>query len=490
MPARLLTALLIGLALLPAASGAQDAPPAFVPQPCAFKAPDGINVDCGYVVVPEDRASPDGPGIRLPVAIFHSVSETPAPDPVVLLVGGPGGQALEYPDYTFRPNYAEFLKTRDFILYEQRGVGTSRPSLDCPGLERLYPAILGQPRTPDEALELEYQALGDCRETLERRGLNLNAYSSAISAADLDDLRRALGYETWNLLGVSYGSRLALTALRDRPEGIRSVILDSVYPLQVNLFETLAPHQQQAFERLFAACAADAACSENFPDLPEVFYSLVERLNAEPLEVRLPGRVYINGDLVANMVFNRLYRADEIPRIPQMIYGIRDGQMRWLRPMIEDYLGRSYGLSEGFYYTVQCGEEVSFSTLDRALEAGAALEARLRPGYERDMRGLYALCERWGAPAAAPYEDEAVTSDIPALVLSGQFDPITPPEWGRLAADTLENGHFFEFPGVGHGVVRSNACGLQMTLAFLDDPTRPPDDACIAALPGMTFETP
>ena len=242
---------------------------------CQFEIHPGQTVDCGYLTVPEDRSQPDGPTIRLHVAIFRSHSDNPAPDPIVYLEGGPGGQALEAASLVFNRRFAPFLADRDLIMFDQRGVGYSEPALDCQELIDLTYETLAQDLSPEEILALSTEAIRSCRDRLVSEGVNLAAYNSAESAADLNDLRLALGYEEWNLYGISYGTRLALTTMRDYPQGIRSVILDSTYPLPVSINTETPANFDRALNVFFGGCATDPAGSEAYPDLETVFWELV-----------------------------------------------------------------------------------------------------------------------------------------------------------------------------------------------------------------------
>ncbi|MCB9454508.1 MAG: alpha/beta fold hydrolase [Anaerolineaceae bacterium] len=476
---------------------AQDDTPSFEPGRCPFILPTGLTIDCGTVRVPADHRNPDnGELVSLQVAIIHSRSENPQPDPVVLLVGGPGGSALEYPDNTFRPNYYAFLENRDFILFDQRGVGRSEPSLDCPNFLFALYEIAGEQRPVEDYKQAESQALLTCRRQLVENGANLDLYNTTNNAADLEAIRQALGYEQWNLFGVSYGSKLALTVMRDYPNGIRSVILDSAYPLQVNLYLDFASLLGNAYRQLFDTCVAQQGCQTVYPDLETAFYELVDQFNREPARTIIPMQqgaeftVYITGDMLVEGLFNLMYRKEVLPNIPQIIHALLNRDAQALSLIAQDYLDRPLGLSEAFYYSVQCAEEMQSASLDEALATGATLPQSLAGTFNRFTEDIFTLCAEWGVQPAPDRENQAVVSNIPALVLAGEFDPITPPVWGQMVSDDLANSHLYVFPGLGHGAVRSDTCPLQIALSFLDDPTGEPDSSCIATMPPMTFVVP
>jgi pimeloyl-ACP methyl ester carboxylesterase len=474
--------------------------PHFEPAECQFEIPAGQTVECGYLTVPEDRSHPEGPTIRLHVAIFRSHSNNLTPNPVVYLAGGPGEQALETMPLLFNLRFAPFLANRDFIVFDQRGTGYSEPALDCPEFTDLAYATLDRDLSPEETVALGTEAICSCHDRLVSEGVNLAAYNSAESAADLNDLRLTLGYEEWNLVGISYGTRLALTAMRDYPEGIRSVVLDSAYPLQVSLYAEMPANFDRALNVFFHGCATDPACSEAYPELETVFYQLVDQLNASPVTFSatqpLSGETYdvlMNGDGLIGFLFQSLYSTELIPLLPKILFDVRDANYDILAVVMGSFLSNIEFVSMGMQFSVQCGEEVHFSTPG---EFAAAAEAYPEIGRLFDAspnlgEPVFTICEIWGAKEADAIENEPVASEIPTLVLAGEYDPVTPPAWGEMVAETLSNSFYYEFPGVGHGAsISGEECPLSIALEFLDDPTTEPDGSCVADMSSPAFVIP
>ncbi|MBK8900440.1 MAG: alpha/beta fold hydrolase [Anaerolineaceae bacterium] len=470
----------------------------FEPTSCEFAVPSGREVECGYLTVPENRSDLDnGRTVRLHVAIFASESDSPDPDPILYLEGGPGGDALETVPLVFEMRFAPFLANHTFIMFDQRGTGYSEPSLACPELVDLTLETLDEDLTLEEGQALQLEGLSACRDRLLAEGVDLTAYNSAESAADVADLRQALGYEAWNLYGISYGTRLAQTIVRDYPEGIRSVILDSAYPLAANLQTETAFNADRAFSVFFAGCAADEACAAAYPDLAQVFADLVDELNENPimLEVFNPadGQRYdalIDGDTMVSLLFQALYSVELTPLMPKLIYDVRDGRTTDLSTILSSLLVQQEFVSQGMQISVQCNEEISFSTPGEALQAPNF--PYLDPVFEASaVTGQFgfAVCELWQAGQADPIENEPVTSDIPTLILAGEYDPITPPNWGENVGERFNNSYYFEFPGTGHGASVSGDCPLAITQDFLEDPTTAPDAACIAEMGTPDFVT-
>lgn len=464
--------------------------PVFEPAECRLPLMPRDQVECGYLIVPENRADPAGRTIRLHVAIFKSRSPNPAPDPVIHLGGGPGAALLDDAPFYLQAGGNQIRETRDYILFSQRGTAYAEPELACDE----YGLFLWQ--AAEEGLDSEAHreqaaaVVRACRDGLTGQGIDLAAYNSAENAADIDDLRRALGYDEVNLYGISYGTRLALTVLRDYPDAVRSVILDSVYPPQVSLYSEMPANAGRALSAVFENCAEDPACDTTYPDLEQSFFETYDGLEEEPLSIPLfgPDRQYVvhfDGELFASMLFGRLYSLESLPFIPRWIDNAQDRNAAALITPLSSIIG--FDVAPGMYWSVQCGEEVAFETEDDAAQVAAELPPQLAGAFTAVP--ILELCAAWGVGPPDPIENEPVESDTPALIFAGEYDPITPPDWARLAAETLPNSTLYEFEGVGHGVVRSDACALSIALDFLDDPTAPPDDSCITERPPLRFDT-
>jgi pimeloyl-ACP methyl ester carboxylesterase len=475
-----------------------QATPHFASKGCELPGLIGYRAECGTLTIPEDYANPASHLIELPVLVIRSRSTTPKPDPVVYLAGGPGGSTIANAVSLFRQWFTPFAATRDVIFFDQRGTGYAAPALYCTEITDYIRGKLVKYLTPAEETQASIDLVQTCHQRL-ASSVDTSAYTSAASAQDVQALRQALGYAEWNLIGVSYGARLALTTLRDAPDGIRSVILDSVYAPQFNLYTELLPNSERALSELFAACEADTACNKAYPRLATVFWDLYERLNARPVEVNVNAQwgsftLTLTGDRLYDWVFNWLYGRDDIEFVPQRLYALYEGDYNdatLLRSGIEQEIESAY-IATGVYYAVQCSEEIRFTT---PAEIGAlpAAYPRLTSYIDRNAAfnaRHFDLCSTWHTRTLDPRENEPVRSPIPALLLGGQFDPITPPHWAEATAALLENSYVYTVPGVGHGVLRSSECSLEMSLVFLDDPLQEPDTGCIANAPALQFKIP
>jgi pimeloyl-ACP methyl ester carboxylesterase len=245
------------LAALPATVSAQTMVPRWEPEPCGFQAPTGATVACGDLIVPEQRAAPTQRLLRLPVIKISSRSAQPAPDPIVYTAGGPGASSLGPVSALWN---SPLVDTRDVILFEQRGTRFAEPALDCPELTSAFVDNLAHNLPVNEEINREVAAATACRERLLGDGIDLAAYNTAAIVADLQDLRRVLGYEQWNVFGMSYSTQVMQRLMGDDPQGVRSVLLDGAVPPTARWHATQTQRLGRSLNVLFARCAADPAC--------------------------------------------------------------------------------------------------------------------------------------------------------------------------------------------------------------------------------------
>lgn len=487
----------------------KENPPAYLPDPgipgefqtaaCRFVLPDdlveGEDLQCGYLTVEENRGAPNSRLIRLAVAIFHPPGGATQPDPVLYLSGGPGVSALKMIRYQFDVlSEAVFSTGRDLILFDQRGIGLSQPTLDCPEFDQLTLDLLDRKVNEDllseaQITRLILEAFQACRERLSQNA-DLKAYNTAANAADIQDLRSALGYQQINLWGGSYGTRLAQEVMRDNPQGLRSVVLDAVYPPDVDLYLQAPANFERALNRMFDACQGNQVCNQAFPDLERVLFETVDRLNAEPVvgEVINPftGERYqnwMNGNTLLAMIFQLLYDSKIRYLIPQYIYAAHQGDYSAFELVRGSMVALMESSSRGMTFSVLCQDELAFSSYT-ANQAEMANYHRLAGMYTNSILGglAFQICQVWDVGQADPSANQPVYSQVPTLVMNGEFDPVTPPAWGQHAAETLGNAFVYVYPGVGHGAGALAGCPRQMMAAFLMQPTTPPEDACIAEM--------
>ncbi len=470
---------------------------------CRTLKPPSIETKCYDLIVPEDRAKPDGRTIRIHVAVIKSTNPQPALDPILFLDGGPGFAAIN--DLVSAGlSFQAFRGNRDMIVFDQRGTGKSQPALTCPELYDAEAALAAALLSQADETEAYKNAIQVCKDRLVKQGIQLDAYNTPASAADADDLRRVLGIEKWNLYGYSYGTHLGMTILRDYPEGVRSVVLDSVWPLQMDFSEVNHINTQGIYEHLFERCAVDVKCNAAYPHLENTFYETIARLNEKPQNVTvvtyfgqniMPGtEIPMDGSRFIDTVFEMLSSDSAIPYIPKLIETTAAGDNTLLAQYnATTMIAHPEFYAAGMHMSAICSDQSAFPLQTSEQIAAEKINPLLLDPAMANKKSVAELCQLWGSAQESLLEHQSLRSDIPALILAGEFDPSTPPTWGSLAAKTLSKGYFVEFPNVGHGVFWSdastNGCVGRIVSAFYEKPAVQPDLSCVSKIKVRGFIT-
>lgn len=449
---------------------------------CPFSSPPGRSADCYTLFVPVDREDLQAGAVALPVAVLHPAGE-PSRPPTLYLHGGPGGDAFDNAAAFFDNPEAE---DGDFIVFDQRGGGEALPNLDCPEVEAAWIETFTTVASPEQELAVFDTAHAACRDRLAAE-TKLSAFNSASNADDIEDLRVALGHEQWNLFGVSYGTRVALEVMRRHPEGIRAVVLDSVYPPQAAGVGWMRGNAETAIDRLIDGCLEEEFCAASFPDLETNWESALANLDAEPFTTSVTDTMGVphelsitSSDLYAGL-FNALYDAELIPLVPLLIFQAGQGNLGFLEDLAAQSLPLLTALAEGARLSIDCvdgGALLDAAELDEAYAANP-VHATLYAGFALPH------CATWGVEGGPVEATEAVVSDIPTLILAGEFDPVTPVSQAEQAAETLGDAELYEFPGLGHAVTFASGCAASMAQEFTRDLSV--DPTCWMMLPQDTF---
>ena len=508
-PTRLLSGLVVAVtALLPGPALALASPPSgaaahFDPAACptpnvpGFPQLDlGPEFSCGYLTVPEHRSVPDGRTIRMAVARVKAASPNPRPDPILWLTGGPGGSAIATAVLTVQ---AGLNRDRDIVFVDQRGTLHSDPLLSCPEIDAFLNDALALPALGPATGERSSAATRACRDRLAGQGYDLAAYNTTENAADLADLRTALGIGRWNVYGVSYGTDLALQLLRDHPRGIRSLVLDSLLPPQVNFVNGSWPNAASGYRALFEACSAQPACATAYPDLAGEFTRTVARLARQPLIAEAPDtaggpvrRVVIDGYTLANLVVQESLRPGTYAGLPALIHSAAQGDGGPAARELVNSLSPPGIVGYGLTFGVFCREHVPYT--DPATELAKAEQAL--PGFPDEVLALvpqspriFDDCGIWDVGKAPASVRHPVRSAVPVLLLDGTFDAVTPPGWAKIAARGLSSSRLLLFPGIGHDVVSASDCARSIMVDFLQRPRGGYDTSCLSQVTVPQFTT-
>jgi pimeloyl-ACP methyl ester carboxylesterase len=442
-----------------------------------------VATECGYLAVPEIRSSTNNKTIKIFVAVARSAAKDKFSDPVFMLSGGPGEKSGES-----GPLAAAF-PGRDFVFFDQRGVGFSQPALECPEYLKAIESDDGLSNT-EVVANAALQGLLACGERMKREGVNLKAFNTSESAADINDLRLALGYDKINLFGVSYGTRLAQEVMRSYPQGLRAVVLDSVIPPQIDRSADTPNSAEESRQNVFAACAAQASCQQKYPDLERLYNEIYDRLNQKPLQAKLAGQTGpLTGDALQTILFSSLYFPQSIGEFPKILYQLRQDlntnkatSEAIIGTFVEQFFGALLtGISFGTFFATECQGELAFSSIAKLQLAYQNLPRWAKtiggaPGVASE-RG-FAVCSGWGLTEKSGQENDPLVSDVPTLLLGGEFDPVTPPRNLALAASGLSRATSVVIKGQAHSVALSSECGYRLMYSFLADPLKKLDISC------------
>ena len=413
---------------------------------------------CGTVDVPEDRSKPDGRRIGIFVAVLPANTLSPKPDPLVILAGGPGQAATSLA--TFASRLVEVRRTRDVVLIDQRGTGRSAP-LAC--------AAFVPDEDPADALDTDpLPRAVKCVRELSAKGIDVTQYTTEQFVADLEDVRKALGYPRWNLWGGSYGTRAALEYLRSHGDRVRSLVLDGVAPPTLKISLGVWLTREQALDRLFEACAQSPTCRTAHPDLKAMLDRIRDDLGENGRDVRIvdprTGEA-LTVRLTYAAVLTGLHPLTYLPELavtlPELLRRGANGDWSPLFAVAQMVMGDlAEQMNIPLHYTVTCAEDTP-----RIQDADRATLRGLRS--QSIAEKVLSICDHWPRGRQPPHATQPVTSDVPALLLSGALDPVTPPEYANEVAKTLTNTRHVVAAGYGH-IVSPHACGPRLVAAFVE----------------------
>ena len=426
-----------------------------------------------------DPDNPDGERIELFVARISALSGTPEPDPFVVIAGGPGQASTTF--YTqARSVFSRIRRTRDIVLIDQRGTGSSTP-LACQNIENEDALIAS-----DAFIRLG----AECVDGLPH---DPAYFTTSVAVADLERVREALGFPSLNIYGVSYGTRVAQHYLKRYPERVRTVILDGVVPPGLALGPGIAIDAQRALDSLLARCAAIPECRGAYPELNDQLGILLTRLKASPPTITIPHprsgaptTLTLTDEMAAGIVRLLTYSPQTAALIPVLVRAAAEGDHGPLAAQVLMVSEEVYeALSLGMHFAVVCTEDVPFwGEVDRA-----ALEETYLGSVQVDALGE--ICKSW--PRGLLDEDFArpLETDVPVILLSGEDDPVTPPSYAEKSVAGLTNHRHVSLPHQAHGQL-ATGCVPRLMGAFVEgaDPEAF-DDACLEAVGSFpVFTTP
>lgn len=495
---RPLVAAALGLAILAQGCTGSDEPGGAEPSIRSVDCPVEIamvvltEIECGYLTVPEDRSDPD-----------------PRTIDVFYLRVQPAGRAVGEPYFSFGyelaqvPSYASISPPgsdaqgngRELVLMDQRGVGHSTPSLACPEIEVIEAELLAS--TSDARLAF-LDAVAECRQRLAGTGVDLSAYTTQAAADDAEDLRRLLEIPRWNLISFGTSSRLLLELVRRHPDAVRALVMDSPQFPQVDDAASAADAIRASLANLERTCLKDGGCRRVYPDLVETFDEALTRLRDAPETVDVTigveeREVVVDAGALVRVIRHLLSFNDAGAHgaIPSLVYAAAEGDVSATAATLAQdpglcigYLPRcTFETSLGTFLSFTCTGQAPFvdpATLERSTSQAGFAEAYGASPY-------LAACEVWDVQPVDPVAHETVRSDVPTLIMWGEYDAFTPFEPVEHAPETLTNASVIAVPYLGQDVFGTYDCTREIRNAWLST-FEAPDTTCLSSIPAPTFE--
>ena len=415
------------------------------------------NARCGWIPVYEDRSAVSGRQIDLRVVVYPATSRNRQPDPLFVLAGGPGQGAAQLGSLLVGL-FGDIRRERDIVFVDQRGTGRSH-GLPC---DR-DTDDLGEFFSDDYAIETFLKCL-------EGYEADLRFYTTPVAMDDLDEVRASLGYERINLWGASYGTRAALVYLRRHGERVRSIVFDGAVPMTMTLPEGFPQDSQRALDLLLEDCEGRAACRERFPDVRRKLEEVLARLGREGKQSSLPHprtgakvAVTLRAAAVSDVLRLALYSPDAAALVPMLVEQMHGGNFAGLLALAvgAESVPSEVKINWGMFFSVICAEDLPW--VDESARNAAPSGVFSNDGT---LEAWDKICGAWPrGQIAADYHDPVV-SDIPALVLSGALDPVTPPRRGEDLAAGFSRVLHVVAPGTGHGAT-SRGCVPELVAEFV-----------------------
>lgn len=509
---KLLPRLLLAALCLPLLAGCWSAAPAPSPTEmifaaelrglekikCPFFTPQGIEVTCGTLEVPENYEKPDGRQIDIFVTIVHSPNPRRASDPLVLLPFSPAFSIIDQLYYIIQA-FGDLLQTRDVVFYDYRGLGAGGgPLLDCPELIPVFYANLQEsgPNALESSLARSRDAWRTCRETLYNAEIDPTQYTARQMAADLDALRLTLGYSQYNLFGGGFGADVAVTMIQNYPQAVRSAVLvNFMPPLQYSNLEAAALSLQNSLDQMFSACGNDQDCRQAYPDLKNEFFAAVDQLNAQPAAIRifLPGQSSLTEINFDGYDFLRLAREmlssrDGVEELPLALSQVRHNEAAKLAIPIQQYWSLQSEVRIAMSISAQCSEmHAGYAGSGWAMQG---VQPVIQEALIWESSEATSLCPDWTGAELPPPPAKGLSGDVPVLVMQGEMDPYHTPEQAAETLAGMKNVLVVPFPNVSADIFGGFACPGVLAQQWLENPGRRLDTACTSETEPLDFRLP
>ncbi len=410
---------------------------------------NNMDIEWYYLTVPEDWGNTSGRKIKLAVSILKSNSKSKDSNPVVIIDGGPGAGSIEGIGWFL---YHPLREKNDIILVDARGTGFSEPRL-CPDLGNDFLKILAKNQSSVKDKKEKVIATMSCKQQLIARGINIDAYHSENIAKDLHALKENLKFQKWNVYGVSYGTYIAQVYSNDFPNDVKRLILDSPISDLRTYYTNNTSNYISSLNKIFESCKKDPNCNGEYPNLEIVYYDIIERLTKMPITVNVDKSILKTGTFTYNVedfkiaIHQALYQKRLIKVLPLLIYQFHNGNKDALSALVAAFSG-ALALDYGLYYSISCNETIPNNSFQEYND-----DSNKYPGLEGGLsfyNSDFAVCDKWNNKANIERVYSQPQINVPTLIFTGEFDPITPSRNGDSLAAKIENSILVKAVSYGH----------------------------------------
>lgn len=449
---------------------------------CSTIGLDPVWADTNKIVcyqIPVDRATlnPKAGKFNLAAVVVPALDNT-TEKPLLYLHGGPGIATVEnVPRYIKSETWKLLRKNRSLIFFDYRGTGVSEPDL-CPGISDSIAKFSMKTLSTEARQHFRDSLYRQCRNNLSSMGIDIASFNSGQFAEDAEAIRKALKIASWNVYGVSFGTTVALNLLRTHGKSIHSMILDSPFPPNAPWQDFLRPFDT-CFSYLEKKIANDPLTRSNFPSIRTEFKNAVARLNKSAAKIKYGSVEYdFTGDDFAWSIWKAMLNPKSIPFVPLAIHEVSIGNDSILSKWTTVFSDPN---SFGKFSEPQSRAVLCYESRPRKPTDSREYLLKTYPDFSSfaiDFEGEF--CNAWQPQSAGNEACNPVSSNAPVLILAGEFDPVCPPVFGKITAQSLSNSTFIVVPAASHAAIHVDDCVRQMANAFMANPNVKPQTKCIS----------
>ncbi len=451
-----------------------------------FELPEGIvegeNVNFGYVTVPELHNKRNGKTMKIAVAIFECINKEEEQEPLILMSGGPGESNIGSFTNLMSGDFGKMLlNKRDVVLIDVRGTYYSIPNLHCPEIFECENELHKLNMTTEETLEFMLKAVKKAHERFVQAGINLSAFNNSEIASDIDMVMKALKYKKYNVFGFSAGTLTVQYLLKNYSESLNSAVITAIVDIKENLAAG-SSNTIATIETIFDVCKTDEKYKEAYPDLENRFLSMLDTLNKNPVKIKLEDKgdtidYYITGDKLSRWLTFGMYWNGQLPATVNKLI---NGDFSEVQATIFVATPQPT-FSHGIGFSIMAGEFINSFSMDFPYNKEYEIFYNgLKTAWHSPQFNLK-MSEIWDIEPIE-YDNKPIVSDVPTLMLCGEYDHVCPPKYALQLAKGLKNSHFYLFEGMAHTEVALSPCMPLMLNQFIADPSKAPSDDCLKSL--------